>query len=391
MKWTDEQVKHAKDLRKQEYTMSEIAEIMTEEYAENITRIAVESKLKRERYKENNTETEVLESHEVDNESTLDKLSNLSQASEEEIIKAHGFDPEKFELLAVQSGIWQQGAKDGIRDLVKSSVKVKPRTVVSHTSLEELIKQNTKSYHYTKSATHIVDGDTNLVIPLADIHFGITKFEEIEDKLHEITDIMQNKHYHNIVIENIGDYFHSDKINSTETVSGTILDDVNMVNAINDGMKFMSALIETAIQSADKVLVKSIGGNHSFDNEYIFMKWVEERFPQAEVEVTNNYRTAYMLDNVLIFIQHGDIAKKNVELLLATEYPMFWGMKSTAEIHRGHYHTEKITETYGVIVRQFGTPKKADPYEKKNGYVGNKKELVVLEYDSNKLKTEYHI
>ena len=153
----------------------------------------------------------------------------------------------------------------------------------------------------------------------------------------------------------------------------------------------MSVLIQEAIEHGEHVFVKSIGGNHSFDNEYLFMNWVQERFPQAEVEITNRYRTAYMLGNVLIMAQHGDLAKKNVELLLATEYPALWGVKKSAEIHRGHYHTEKITENHGVVVRQFGTPKREDPYEIKNGYTGNRKELAVLEYSEDKLKIEYHI
>ena len=396
MKWTNEQVEYAKRKREMGHSMAEIAHEMSIDFGEQITRIAVESKLKRERNKNKNISFQVAESKEVKSEtdldslSTLEKISDLNNATNDEIVKAHGFDPEKFELLSVNSGVWQQGAKDGVRDLVKSSIKVKPRTVISEKSLEQLIKDNVEPY-IVESARIEQTIDRNLVIPLADIHFGITSFDDIYDKLNELLRIIISNQYDEIVVENIGDYFHSDKINTTETVRGTILDDVNMVQAIEDGMRFMSSILKVALNHANKVSVKSIGGNHSFDNEYLFMKWVEERFPQVDVEVTNKYRTAYMLGNVLIMVQHGDVAKKEVELLLATEYPMLWGQKSVAEVHRGHLHTEKITDNHGVIVRQFGTPKKEDKYEIKNGWTGNTKELVALEYSENKLKTEYHI
>ena len=152
MKWTNEQVEYAKRKREMGYSMAEIAHEMSIDFGEQITRIAVESKLKRERNKNKNISFQVAESQEVKSEtdldslSTLEKISDLNNATNDEIVEAHGFDPEKFELLSVNSGVWQQGAKDGVRDLVKSSIKVKPRTVISEKSLEQLIKDNVEPY-----------------------------------------------------------------------------------------------------------------------------------------------------------------------------------------------------------------------------------------------------
>lgn len=381
-------------IRKQEtgLTIREIAEDLTRQYGEIITENSVKSRLKRFRksLKEPVIEESDEKEFEIDNESILDKISLNNDQTPDEIVSAHGFDPEKFELVSVDNGVWQQGSKNGVKDLLKSRIKVKPREIITENSMLNLIKEFTTPVIIKKSYMR-VENERNLVIPLADLHFGIITYDDLSDRLTEIVDIIRQNFYGHIVIENLGDLFHSDKINSTETVSGTILDEVDMVKAIQDGMKFMSVLIQEALEHAEKVSVKSIGGNHSFDNEYLFMNWVQERFPQANIEVTNRYRTAYMLGNVLIMAQHGDVAKKNVELLLATEYPKLWGEKTSAEIHRGHYHSEKITDTHGVVVRQFGTPKKEDPYEIKNGFTGNKKELIVLEYSMDKLKNEYHI
>ena len=95
---------------------------------------------------------------------------------------------------------------------------------------------------------------------------------------------------------------HSDKINSTETVSGTILEDVDMPKAIDEAMQFTEAIVVTALENANTVMIKSVGGNHDFDISYMFMIWIKERFKQAQVDVNNRYRTAYLLGHVLILL-----------------------------------------------------------------------------------------
>lgn len=391
--WTNYLTERAIELKQSGMTYKEVSHQLSEEEGVAITAYAIETRLRRYRNakkKVDSTNSTEKSDNSIDETSIIEKIDFSNDQSPEDLMIAHGFNPEKFELVSVDNGVWQQGAQNGTKDLKKSRVKVKPREIVTSKTLQDVISKFTTPVTFEKKRI-ATDEERNLVIPLADVHFGITTYEELSDKLTEMVDIIRSNYYNTIVIENLGDFFHSDKINATETVSGTILDDVNMVTAIEDGMKFMSVLVQESIEHAENVWVKSIGGNHSFDNEYLFMHWVQERFPQAVVEITNAYRTGYMLGNVLIMLQHGDVAKKSVELLMATEYPKFWGEKTNAEVHRGHFHTEKITENHGVVVRQFGTPKKSDPYEQKNGYTGNRKELYMLEYSEDKLKIEYHI
>lgn len=388
--WSPELTEKASRLKSTGLTYQEVSAQLSKEEGVAITAYAIEARLRRQRKAQKDLKIPTNDALEVDSESILDKINYAEDQNPDDLLTAHGFDPEKFELVSVDNGIWQQGSQDGTKDLKKSRIKVKPREIISKKALEDVLKEFTQPITFEKKRI-FTEEVRNLVIPLADVHFGIMTYEDLSNKLTEMVDIIRGGYYNTIVIENLGDFFHSDKINSSETVSGTILDEVNMVTAIEDGMKFMSVLIQESIENAEHVFVKSIGGNHSFDNEYMFMNWVQERFPQAIVEITNAYRTGYMLGNVLIMAQHGDVGKKNVELLMATEYPQLWGQKTNAEVHRGHYHTEKITENHGVVVRQFGTPKKEDPYEIRNGYTGNRKELAILEYTEDKLKIEYHI
>ena len=57
----------------------------------------------------------------------------------------------------------------------------------------------------------------------------------------------------------------------------------------------------------------------------------------------------------------------------------------------GHYHTEKLADTDGVVMHQFGTVKPNDPYEHANGYTVARKHLQMLEFDNEKLIATYEI
>jgi len=304
------------------------------------------------------------------------------------VLRAHGYDPAEWKIVSVINNFWQQGSSEnGTRDLYQSKINVKP---IGENDIERVIakfKLNVKPITYKKNKQY---SKRNLVLPFADLHFGITNLADLNSKVAEMVEVIKNG-YDTIVVELIGDLLHSDKINTTETVSGTILNDVDMPAAINDAMIFMETIMKKCIENSNKVLVKIVGGNHDFDSNYMFSLWIKEHFKQTNVDINSRYRTAYLLGNVLISIQHGDVNKKNPAQILANENSNLWGLSSTREIHTGHMHFEKTIDQNGVMLRQFGTPKKSDPWEIKNGFVGSIKQMYALEYDENKLKREYYI
>lgn len=94
----------------------------------------------------------------------------------------------------------------------------------------------TKSIEPVK-LTAIKTGERNLFIGLADWHFGITKLEDLQDKLARMIEVI-SKGYKQIVIGQLGDLFHSSQIKKSVTMAGTQLDDVDMEQAIKDARSF---------------------------------------------------------------------------------------------------------------------------------------------------------
>lgn len=320
-----------------------------------------------------------------------DKLIQLSleQAKDQQyILEAHGFDHTEWEVVSAKSSQWNHSNKEhGTSLMYSSKVTVKPRKDSELTpedilsTLSEEVKPVVIPTNYT--------GDNNLVIGLADLHFGITQIEDTVHKLDDIKGILQNG-YKRIVIEQLGDLFHSSQMKTSQTLKGTLLDDVNMVKAIEDAKTFFDVIIVEALKHSKKVTVEHASGNHSDNMEYMFLVYLEAKYPDVEVNYHNDYRTAYMLDNVGIMLAHGDNALKKLPQLFATEYKMIWAMSETCEIHTGHRHTfEKDMD--GIILRQFGTIKPNDPYEVRNGWTGNRKVIQLIEYDSERPKVIYEV
>lgn len=398
-KWTDEYKALVKRLYEQGMSTRQVIDYFYDHYGLNVSRRSVQ------RYRKGATHTPVKETKIKDvqrgteivinkdgsrtSTTTIENMNREKAKDIDFVLRAHGFAPEDWDIVSAKSNFWQQNSiEKGLIDLCQSKITVKPRKDNSIQMAIERLTHEVKPLHVESHIDPI--RKNNLIIPLADLHFGILKLNHIQDKIAELLDII-SLGYKTIVIEVIGDTLHSDKINSTETVSGTILEDVNMPNAIDEGMMFMETIVTAALKHANSVYIKSVGGNHDFDMSYMFMLWVKEHFKQAKVDVNNNYRTAYLLDHVLVSIQHGDVNKRIPGQILATEHKHMWGVASTVEIHTGHLHFDKTIDENGVIIRQFSTPKPTDSWEKKNAFVGSSKLLHALVYSDDRLKVEHFI
>lgn len=304
----------------------------------------------------------------------------------ESLLIAHGFDPKEFELVSGVDNKWQMPNTNQVKiDLYQSKITVKPKG--KKLDQAEFKEELSKDLQPVTIKAKVV-GKRNLVIGLADLHFPILKLSDTRYKLSEMIEIME-KGYKHIVIEQLGDLFHSSQMKSSQTLKGTLLEDVDMVKGIEDAKVFFDVILRAALECADKVSIEHACGNHS-DFEYMFLMYLEVKYPQITVNYHNNYRTAYLLDNVGIMITHGDNAPKKHVQLFATEYKDIWCKATTQECHFGHRHTAE-KDIDGVVLRQFATAKPNDEYEIRNGWTMNRKVIQLVEYDNDRAKVIYEV
>lgn len=318
-------------------------------------------------------------------------LKHQPDKSPDTLMKLCGYDPSYFELVTGEYKVYEQHSKAaGTVPQYAIHVKVRPRLGITTDELAAVLNEKVKplpSKHQLNSHTPIAY--RSLVIPLFDLHFGITHLAQLVPILAQLKAIFDRQNYDHVVIELGGDTLHSDYIEKTQTVKNTQLDHADTVQAWRDAKQFVGAVIEMALTNANQVSLFAIPGNHDADMQWAFVDGMADRYPQLTVHNTTDYRQAFKLGHVGILLAHGDVALKKLPMLFANEYSSIWADTSWREVHYGHFHHEVTDDENGVILRQMGTPKPADGYEKKNGYTMAHHILQVYEYSTNRLELTY--
>ncbi|QEA50188.1 helix-turn-helix domain-containing protein [Leuconostoc lactis] len=397
-KWTSEYRALVKRLYEQGMNTRQVIDYFYDHYGLNVSRRSVQ------RYRKGATHTPVKETKIKDvqrgTEIVLNKdgsqssSTTLQMTSEQAkdpdfVLRAHGFEPSEWDIISARNNFWQQNSQEnGLIDLYQSKITVKPKSddKLTPQDIANLFKADIEPYTIKQVArdTH------NLVVPLPDLHFGITTMLDVKGHLDRLLELI-NKGYKTIVIEQLGDLFHSSQMWSSQTLKGTLLDEVNMVQAVEDAKQFFDVLVTASLKNSTTLHIKQMAGNHSGNMEYMFMEYLKAKYPQVVIKNNIQFRDAYLLDNVGIMLAHGDLAPKNLPMLFANEFGGAWSLSHSREIHKGHFHKEKTVDEGGVISRQLGTVKPNDNYEIMNGWTLSKKELYALEYDSDKLIAEWHV
>lgn len=312
----------------------------------------------------------------------------------DEFMALHKYDPESFVYVGGESTVWTVTNGEGETFYnVRSKIKVRPLSdnELSLSTFIDLMRKDPEPINIELVGV----GTRNLVIGLADLHFGITDFAMFKDKLSEIFDVVANG-YDTIVIEQLGDLFHSSQMKESITLRGTILPTVDMVKAWHDAKSFYIALIEHCLKHSNKIQIEHAAGNHSGNLEFAFLDLIKDRYllinDRVEVNNHNEWRTAYRLGNVGIMLSHGDTVKlAALPGKFADEYRMLWGDTESHEVHTAHRHNKfKEHEVDGVVMRQFPTPKPTDDFEDKWGY-SSRKMIELIEYNEDRSKVVYEI
>lgn len=380
--WSKKESNKAVDLRNQGYTSNQISRALGGKYSAAAVRrklmragkpISTASETKDETYNNDGVQTS----------SVILTVAKGKKLTPEEILEAHNLDPTKWRLISNISNAWKQSENT---TSFQSKITVKPIMDMDPQAIVKIFNQGIKPVKVVNQKS----GKDNLVIPLYDLHMGIMTFDLYKDQIQQIKEVMSHG-YQRIVFEQGGDLLHSDQINSSQTVKGTELDQVDMVQAVFDAKRLFDELIVCALENSQRVDVYAIGGNHDFDLSYMFIDALGDRFPEISVHNTNKYRQTYQLDRVGIMLAHGDRFMKKLPMLFATEEPVIWSTSVYREIHYGHWHKEITNDDYGVVTRQLGTPKLNDPYEKSNGFTMASHKLQLFEYGADRLKATYEI
>lgn len=399
MKWTKEMNKTAVELLFKGNSRRQVTDALNNQFNLNLNTQAVRKHLNRLGYHfhahardfQADAATIHMTSDGVQDAQVLVALKHQPNKDPDTLMELCGYDPTYFELVNGEYKVYEQHSKSaGTVPQYAIHIKVRPRLGITTQELADVLNERVKPLPIKRQINiHAPVVGRSLVIPLFDLHFGITKLKQLIPILAQLKAIFDHQYYNQVIIELGGDTLHSDFMEKTQTARNTQLDHVNTVQAWRDAKQFIGSVIEMASQKTTLVSLYAIPGNHDADTQWAFVDGLADRYTNISTHNTTNYRQAFQLGHVGILLAHGDVALKKLPMLFANEYPQIWSGTSWREVHYGHFHHEVTDDENGVILRQMGTPKPADGYEKKNGYTMAHHILQVYEYSDCRLELTY--
>ena len=324
------------------------------------------------------------------------------------LLKAHGFNPNEFELVSAKNSKWQQGSKVGAKDLYSSKIVVKPiDRLISDKEIEEHFKNFIpKKYKIYKDKDYNCFGKSLLVIPLMDVHFGRFGSElelgtdyNLDIAKNDIINGLQN-YLSKINIKDFGkvlliigqDFFNS---SSTGYTSSQRHKQDNCCNFRDMFIKGSELLIEiiNMFNAYTSVKVMCIEGNHAREEEIMLFQLLKAWYRNDEdvnIDATPSPRKYFLWGKNLIGSTHGSDEKERIFGLMPQECPTLWGDTDYHCYIVGHLHHYKVEEKNGVDVFVVPALCKNDSWTNKVGYKAKRRTIAfIFDYNEGLIQQNY--
>lgn len=350
--------------------------------------------IRRQLHKPEQSEPEYKESVEIHSDGTrsthkLIRMSFDEAKDDNYLLKDHGYDIEKWQIVKDRSNIWNAYSKqDGIMQLYSSTITVKPRE--TKYTLEQLIDAVKEAQPIIIEFDERPAQPMMLEIPIFDAHFGVSSIDDYGETRSVILSKLSSRKWQEVLFIIGQDLFHNDNFRG-QTANGTQIESIDMAQAWRDCQAFYEPLIKFALMSAETVKIIYSKGNHDESISWAFVQYLKARFPQATFDDEMVERKAHVFGSNFIGITHGDKAKKNLHNIFPIEFPQEWAGAKNREIHTGHFHIEDGKDVFGMMIRTLATRNKTDKWHKDNGFVGGHKRFMLFEYSVDALESIHYV
>lgn len=307
--------------------------------------------------------------------------------TEEDLLKAHGYDSLLWKIIKHQSSKWNSGSNI----LMASKIFVKQRNILegSPKNIIDKINQSLKlpRIDFT-DIKRVSDNKKLLVIPISDLHYGLlseynTSGNEYNMKIAE----RRVKEYVRTTVENINkesistvlisfgnDYFNCDNVQGT-TNRGTPQDNEASYTTIFDkGVNLGISLIDYLLQTFDKhVNINIIGvqGNHDLQSSHamsLALYYNYKNNDRVNVDTYSDEKSRYYYrfgENLIGFGHETKI--KECHLIMSSECKD-WSIYKYRTMFLGHLHKEEVLDTGALVVRRLPILSGRSKWSETQGY-----------------------
>lgn len=188
------------------------------------------------------------------------------------------------------------------------------------------------------------------------------------------------------IINQLGDFLHSDGLLAVTPTSGHILDqDGRFSKIVGAAIRILRRLVDLALLKHETVTVIMAEGNHDMASSvwlrHMF-KALYENEPRVTVNCSEIPYYVHQHGEVMIAFHHGHMKKMDgLPLLFAAQYPTIWGGTTKRYCHTGHRHHVEEKEHSGMKVIQHPTLAARDAYAARGGWL-SEREATAISYHS---------
>lgn len=328
-------------------------------------------------------------------------LRDSENITPQEVLIAHGMDPDRWEVISHKSNFYQQQKKGGqILNLYQSKITVKPRQdAISFDDIKKMFETLPNKFQPRKVGP--TGGDKYLYeINIADLHLG--RFSSESETGEYLDTQLAKERFFKVIdkeceriqelhgqVEKIlfvwsNDFFNSDGISSS-TTGGTPQDtEQKWHDLFLVGVQMLIEAIDKLSQYAP-VKTFYIASNHSRQVDFyalcsLYFRFANYNNVEVDIDPSPRYYEWYGVN--LIGFAHSYYEKKaNLPHLMQIEKPLEWGVTKYREYHLAHYHSEKVEEKGGIIFRWLPSITGADTWSTECGYIGAVKRSYSFVYD----------
>ena len=324
-------------------------------------------------------------------ESTSSKVIQADKAlNEEDLLKQHGYDPEKWKITKHQCSKWQSG----VNTLYSSKIFVRPRNILEN-SPDRLLKAIDKALGYkpipigkgTGLTTPRLAGEKLLVLPIADLHFGLLaeaetsgnlyNMELAEKRLREFVQTTADSvtlSKDDVILVTFGnDYFNCDNPQGT-TTKGTPQDnEASHMTVWDKGVNLGISIIEYLLEKLPcNINVANVQGNHDLQSSHAMLAALYYNYKDSkrvEVFLTSDEKARFYYrwgENLIGFGHETPI--KQCHQLMSSECDD-WSAHKYKTMFLGHLHQEEVVDTGKVVARRLPTLSGNSKWATTEGYV----------------------
>ena len=322
------------------------------------------------------------------------------------LLSAHGLDAAKWQVVTYTNNYWDSQVKGGsVIQLFQSKLTVKPFKGGVPTEVLDAYFEN-KQFRYDKPLTVPYQYDPKgeiLEICLPDLHSGLLAWRKETGSdydvhiakdhffkcIYDIKARCMGRKFKKILFVTLGDLLHFDN-DEQKTTKGTFQQADGRLTKIYDTTLDMLIDGLTLLAEIAPVEVVYLCGNHDRITGYTLLKATEKAFRRDDnviFDTEPNPQKHRLMGRVLVGWTHGDMPNKNMGGWLQTSARREYGLSDFAEVHAGHFHSQKVRETKaldynqteedkGVVIRYLPTICNASYWEHQQGYANSVKAVM---------------